>query len=189
MGKGKNLIVSGTLLDIGGVAASDEEIEFEIWEPTLFGGKPNSVNCNPSQWWQVYRCDLGTATTDSFGNFVFNWTVPDGDEPESDDNYRLESFFRGSTYLNQQIVTNELTIMDETVNLIANLSSESGNIGESLYVNGSVADKAVDNGNIQIEVSGSELSSFDVEDSSWSSEIDIPSTLSAGNYTVIVSFD
>ena len=188
VGKGKNLIVSGTLLDIGGVAAPDEEIEFEIWEPTLFGGKPNSVNCNPSQWWQVYRCDLGTATTDSFGNFVFNWTVPDGDEPESDDNYRLESFFRGSTYLNQQIVTNELTIMDETVNLIANLSSESGNIGESLYVNGSVADKAVDNGNIQIEVSGSELSSFDVEDSSWSSEIDIPSTLSAGNYTVIVSF-
>ena len=65
---------------------------------------------------------LGTATTDSFGNFVFNWTVPEGDEPDSDDDYRLESFFRGSTYLNQQIVTNELTIMDETVNLIANLS-------------------------------------------------------------------
>ena len=40
----------------------------------------------------------------------------------------------------------------------------------------------------RLNLSGSELSSFDVEDSDWSSEIDIPSTLSAGNYTVIVSF-
>ena len=33
VGKGQDLIVSGTFLDVGGVAAANEEIEFEIWEP------------------------------------------------------------------------------------------------------------------------------------------------------------
>ena len=58
VGKGQDLIVSGTLLDVGGVAAVNEEIEFEIWEPTFWGGKPNSVRCNPSQGWQPYRLSL-----------------------------------------------------------------------------------------------------------------------------------
>ena len=118
VGKGQDLIVSGTLLDIGGVAASNEEIEFEIWEPGFGGGKPGTVRCNPSQWWQPYRCDIGTTTTDSFGNFVFNWTVPENGQPDSDDNYRLESHFDGSTYLNEETVTTNLIIMDETVNCL-----------------------------------------------------------------------
>ena len=83
VGKGKELIVSGTLLDVGGIAAANEEIEFEIWEPGWGGGKPNSIRCNPSGW-QPYRCDIGTTTTDSFGNFVFNWTVPEDGQPTSD---------------------------------------------------------------------------------------------------------
>ena len=188
VGKGQDLIVSGTLLDIGGVAASNEEIEFEIWEPGFGGGKPGTVRCNPSQWWQPYRCDIGTTTTDSFGNFVFNWTVPENGQPDSDDNYRLESHFDGSTYLNEETVTTNLIIMDETVNLTAILSSDSEYISNNIYVNGSVLEKAVDNGDISIELSGSTLASFAVEDSNWSNEVSVPSSLSAGNYTIIVSF-
>ena len=187
VGKGQDLIVSGTLLDLGGVAAANEEIEFEIWEPNWQGNKPN-VNCNPTQWWQPYRCDIGTVTTDSFGNFVFNWTVPEDGQPTSDDSYRLESHFDGSTYLNEETVTNGLVIMDETVDLKANLSVNSEYIGNNLYVNGSVLDKAVDNGNILIDLSGSELSSFDVEESNWSTEVTVPASLAAGNYTIIVTF-
>ena len=47
--------------------------------------------------------------------------------------------------------------MDETVGLEANLSVEKEYISNNLYVNGSVLEKAVDNGNILIELSGSEL--------------------------------
>jgi len=187
VGKGQNLIVSGTLLDIGNVPASNEEIEFEIWEPGWGGGKPNNIRCNPSGW-QPYRCDIGTTTTDSFGNFVFNWTVPEDGQPTSDDDYRLESHFDGSTYLNDNTVTTNLVIMDETVGLEANLSVEKEYIENNLYVNGSVLEKAVDNGNIMIELSGSQLDSFDVEESSWSSEISVPNSLAAGNYTIIVTF-
>ena len=188
VGKGQDLIVSGTLLDVGGVAAANEEIEFEIWEPTFWGGKPNSVRCNPSQGWQPYRCDIGTTTTDSFGNFVFNWTVPEEGQPDSDDDYRLESHFDGSTYLSEETVTSNLIIMDETVDLSANLSEDSEYISNNIYVNGSVLEKAVDNGDIIIELSGSTLASFALENSNWSSEVSVPSTLSAGNYTIIVSF-
>ena len=42
----------------------------------------------------------------------------------------------------------------------------------------------------RIEIAGSlNLFDVDVSQTDWSSEIDIPSGLSAGNYTVIVSFD
>ena len=78
--------------------------------------------------------------------------------------------------------------MDETVDLKANLSVNSEYIGNNLYVNGSVLDKAVDNGNILIDLSGSELSSFDVEESNWSTEVTVPASLAAGNYTIIVTF-
>ena len=187
VGKGKELIVSGTLLDIGGIAAANEEIEFEIWEPGWGGGKPG-VRCNPNPSWLPYRCDIGTTTTDSFGNFVFNWTVPEDGQPTSDDDYRLESHFDGSTYLNDNTVTTNLIIMDETVGLEANLSVEKEYITNNLYVNGSVLEKAVDNGNILIELSGSELDSFDVGESNWSSEVSVPASLAAGNYTIIVTF-
>ena len=188
VGKGQDLIVSGTLLDLGGVAAVNEEIEFEIWEPGFGGGKPGTVRCNPSQWWLPYRCDVGTTTTDSFGNFVFNWTVPENGQPDSDDNYRLESHFDGSTFLGEETITNNLIIMDETVDLIATLSEESEYISNNFYVNGSVLEKAVDNGDITIELSGITLASFTVENSVWSSEVAVPASLPAGNYTIIVSF-
>ena len=76
--------------------------------------------------------------------------------------------------------------MDETVNLTAILSSDSEYISNNIYVNGSVLEKAVDNGDISIELSGSTLASFAVEDSNWSNEVSVPSSLSAGNYTIIV---
>jgi len=46
VGKGQELIISGTLMDIGGVPAAGQTIEFEVWEPTWGGSKPNSINCN-----------------------------------------------------------------------------------------------------------------------------------------------
>ncbi len=42
--------------------------------------------------------------------------------------------------------------------------------------------------NILIELSGSELDSFDVGESNWSSEVSVPASLAAGNYTIIVTF-
>lgn len=190
VGKGQNLIISGTLLDLGGIAASNQEIEFEVWEPTWQGNKPGSLDCDPREdrWWERYRCDLGTTTTDSFGNFVFNWTVPEDGQPVSDDNYRLESHFDGSTYLNENTVTTNLVIMDETVNLTANLSVDRQYVSNNFYVNGSVLDKAVNNGNVLVELSGSELSSFDLVEANWSTEVSVPADLAAGNYTVIVTF-
>ena len=32
VGKGQELVVSGSLLDVGGIAAPDETLEFEVWE-------------------------------------------------------------------------------------------------------------------------------------------------------------
>ena len=182
VGKGQALIVSGILLDIGGIPAVNEEIEFEIIEGSGFGGR-----CNPTGW-RPYRCDIGSTTTDSFGNFVFNWTVPEDGEPEADNDYSLETHFDGSTYLNDDTVTTDLIIMDETVNLTANLSVEKEYIGNNFYVNGSVLEKAVDNGNIVIQLSGFDIESFAVETATWSIESTLPVDLSAGNYTIIVTF-
>ena len=39
-------------------------------------------------------------------------------------------------------------------------------------------------GNILIELSGSEISSFDVQESNWSTEVTVPASLAAGNYTI-----
>ena len=74
VGKGQELVISGTLVDIGGVPAGGQTLEFEVWEPTAWGNKPNTVRCNPSGW-QRYRCDIGTAETDDFGNFIFNLLI------------------------------------------------------------------------------------------------------------------
>ena len=183
VGKGKSLIVSGMLLDIGGIPAINEEIEFEIREGNGFGGR-----CNPSGW-RPYRCDIGSTTTDSFGNFVFNWTVPEAGEPEADDDYSLETHFDGSTYLNDKTVNTDLIIMDETVGLEANISVEQEYFGNDFYINGSVLEKAVENGDIRIQISGTELELFEVEDADWSVESSLPTDLSAGNYTIIVTFE
>jgi hypothetical protein len=121
VGKGQELVVSGTLVDLGGVPAVGQTIEFEVWEPSGWGGnKPSTPNCNPSGWGQRYRCDVGTAETDDFGNFVFSWTVPEEGQPTADDNYHIETLFTGSTYLYGSIVTTDLIIL-RRLNLLRNI--------------------------------------------------------------------
>jgi len=188
VGKGQELVISGTLLDIGGVPAAGQTIEFEIWEPNWQGNKPSSIRCNPSGW-QRYRCDIGTAETDNFGNFVFNWTVPEEGQPDADDDYRVESYFPGSTYLYSSIITTELIILESTVNLTAEITPSKEYIGENIWINGSVSESALSNGSITVELAGVQLAEIDVTQTNWSIQSSIPTDLAAGNYTVIVSFE
>ncbi len=157
VGKGQELVISGTLIDIGGVPAAGQTIEFEVWEPTNGGSKPGTVRCNPSGWWQRYRCDIGTTETDDFGNFVFNWTVPEEGQPTADDNYHIESLFPGSTYLYSSMVTTDLIILESTVNLTADIEPSKGYIGENIWINGSISDVAISNGSITVELAGIQL--------------------------------
>jgi len=188
VGKGQELIISGTLLDIGGVPAGGQTIEFEVWEPTGWGNKPNTVRCNPNGW-QRYRCDIGTAETDDFGNFVFSWTVPEEGQPTADDGYRIESLFTGSDYLYSSVVTTDLVILESTVNLTADIEPEKEYIGNKFWVNGTVSDVAISNGSISVELAGIELALFSVAEVNWTTESLIPTDLAAGNYTVIVTFN
>ena len=189
VGKGQELIISGTLLDIGGVPAAGQTIEFEVWEPTWGGSKPNSINCNPTGWGQRYRCDIGTTETDNFGNFVFNWTVPEEGQPTADDNYHIESLFPGSTYLYSSMITTDLTILESTVNLTAAIEPFKEYIGENIWINGSISDVAISNGSITVELAGIQLGEIAVTQVNWSIQSSIPVDLAAGNYTVIVSFE
>ena len=189
VGKGQELVVSGTLVDIGGVPAVGQTIEFEVWEPSWGGNKPSTVRCNPSGSWQRYRCDVGTAETDDFGNFVFSWTVPEEGQPTADDDYHIESWFPGSTYLYSSIVTTDLIILESTVNLTAEIEPAKEYIGNKFWVNGTVSDVAVSNGSISVELAGIELAVFSVAEVNWTTEALVPTDLAAGNYTVIVTFD
>ncbi len=189
VGKGQELVISGTLLDIGGVSAAGQTIEFEVWEPSWGGSKPSTIRCNPSGSWQRYRCDIGTTETDDFGNFVFNWTVPEEGQPMADDNYHIESWFPGSTYLYSSVVTTDLTIMESTVNLTAEIEPFKEYIGKNIWINGSVSDVAILNGSITVELAGIQLAEIDVNEVNWSIQSLIPIDLAAGNYTVIVSFE
>ena len=188
VGKGQELVVSGTLLDIGGVPAGGQTIEFEVWEPTGWGNKPNTVRCNPNGW-QRYRCDIGTAETDDFGNFVFSWTVPEEGQPTADDGYHIESLFTGSDYLYSSVVTTDLIILESTVNLTADIEPDKEYIGNKFWVNGTVSDVAISNGSISVELAGIELALFSVAEVNWTTESLIPTDLAAGNYTVIVTFN
>ena len=187
VGKGQELVVSGTLIDIGGVPAVGQTIEFEVWEPNWQGNK-GSVNCNPGGW-QRYRCDVGTSETDEFGNFVFSWTVPEEGQPTADDNYHIESLFTGSTYLYNTVNTTDLVILESTVNLTAEIAPSREYIGNNFWVNGTVGDVALSNGTIKIELVGIELASFTAAQVNWTTELLTPPDLAAGNYTIIVIFD
>tara|TARA_B110000881_G_scaffold129655_1_gene113921 strand:+ start:1 stop:4191 length:4191 start_codon:yes stop_codon:yes gene_type:complete len=188
VGKGQELVVSGTLIDIGGVPAVGQTIEFEVWEPNWQGNK-GSVRCNPEGGWQRYRCDVGTSETDEFGNFVFSWTVPEEGQPTADDNYHIESLFTGSTYLYNTVNTTDLVILESTVNLTAEIAPSREYIGNNFWVNGTVGDVALSNGTIKIELVGIELASFTAAQVNWTTELLTPPDLAAGNYTIIVIFD
>ena len=183
VGKGQELVISGSLLDLGGVPVEGEDIEFEIWE------SPKHWNPNRCNRDNRFRCDIGTTTTDEFGNFVFSWTVPEDGQPDADDGYTLESVFLGSTYLYTTEDTTGLIILESTVNLTANLSPSKEYIGNNFWVNGTVDEVALSNGTISIEIAGFELSQFSVSQVDWTTESLIPSDLAAGNYTVIVTFN
>ncbi|MEC8877743.1 MAG: hypothetical protein VX554_01020, partial [Candidatus Thermoplasmatota archaeon] len=187
VGKGQELVVSGSLLDIGGVAAPDETLEFEVWEGSSSQGKP-AVRCNPQQWWQRYRCEIGTTVTDEFGNFIFNWTVPETGQPTADNDYHVEVLFPGSTYRYTTVETTDLRILESSVELEAWLDPQTVLINDPFWVNGTIIEAAVGNGNISIELDGSVIVSGTVDDSNWSFGATAPSNLPAGNYTVLVIF-
>jgi hypothetical protein len=98
VGKGQELVVTGSLLDIGGVAAPGETLAFEVWEPDWWGNKPTTIRCNPTGWRPYYCDEMGTTQTDEFGNFVASWTVPETGQPTAANDYHIEVLFTGSTY-------------------------------------------------------------------------------------------
>ena len=183
VGKGQELVISGSLLDLGGVPVEGEEIEFEIWE------SPKHWNPNRCNRDNRFRCDIGTTTTDELGNFVFSWTVPEEGQPDADDGYTIESLFRGSTYLYETEETASLIILESTVNLTAELSPSKEYIGNQFWVNGTVDNVAISNGTITIEIAGFELTQFSVAEINWTTQSFIPTDLAAGNYTIIVTFN
>jgi protocatechuate 3,4-dioxygenase beta subunit len=183
VGKGQELVISGILLDIGGVPAEGETVEFEIWE------SPKHWNSNRCTSDYRFRCDIGTSTTDEFGNFVFSWTVPENGQPDADDGYTIETDFTGSTYLYSTENTTGLVILESTVNLTAEIAPAEEYIGNKFWINGTVDDVAISNGNISIEMVGFELAKFSVTHVNWTTELFIPTDFAAGDYTVIVTFD
>ena len=187
VGKGQELVVSGSLLDIGGVAAPGETLEFELWEGSSSQGKP-SVDCDPQQWWRRYRCEMGTAETDEFGNFIFSWDIEETGQPTADNDYHVEVLFPGSTYRYTTVETTDLRILESSVELEAWLDPQTVLINDPFWVNGTIIEAAIGNGSLSIELDGSVIASGVVEDSNWSFSVTAPGDLPAGNYTVLVIF-
>ncbi len=185
VGKGQELVISGVLEDIGGIGASNQTVEFEIWED------PKHWSSNRCTRDNRYRCEIGSAVTDNFGNFVFSWTVPEDSntQPEADDDYNIGYSFDGSTYLDETSMETDLIILESTVNLTAEISPSEQLVGNSFWVNGTVSDVAIANGNITIVLNGIELSRMEVVEVNWSFNLIVPEDIAAGDYTVIVTFD
>lgn len=189
VGKGQDLIVSGTLLDVGGIPVEGKTLTIYLWEDP-YNGIPN---CNAG--WTPILCNIGEISgepvTDEFGNFVFSWTVPENGQPTPDTDYHVYVSYESSDedYVYSTSQSTDLIILDSTVDLVAELEPGEEYIGNNFWVNGSIADSAIGNGAIRIEIAGIELINFDVSQTDWSTELSVPSGLSAGNYTVIISFD
>ena len=189
VGKGQELIVSGTLLDVGGVPVEGETLTIWLWEDPYWG----TVNCNNG--WPAYLCNIGELggrpTTDEFGNFVFNWTVPESGQPTADTDYHIYVSYDNEDegYVYETSETTDLIILDSSVDLTAELEPNKEYITNKFWVNGTISDSAINNGTISVELAGFELSTIDVLETTWSMELVIPSDIPAGNYTVIVSFD
>ncbi|MEC9332419.1 MAG: hypothetical protein VYA07_00030, partial [Candidatus Thermoplasmatota archaeon] len=188
VGRGQEIIVTGTLTDIGGVPVAGQTLEIWLWEGT---NEQPWQNCSNSNW--RYRCNIGNLggepTTDNFGNFIFNWTIPESGEPSPDDDYHIRMIFEGSTYFYETDIETELIILESTVNLTADIEPSEQYIGHDFWVNGSVSEIAIDNGSISIELTGIRLAEMPVTQVTWSLQSSIPVDLAAGNYTVIVSFE
>ena len=189
VGKGQDLIVSGTLLDVGGIPVEGKTLTIFLWEDT-YNGIPN---CNAA--WTPILCNIGEISgepvTDEFGNFIFSWTVPENGQPTPDTDYHIYVSYDSSDeeYVYSTSQSTDLVILDSTVDLVAELEPGEEYIGNTFWVNGSIADSAIGNGAISVEIAGFELITFNVSQTDWSTELSVPSGLSAGNYTVIISFD
>ena len=198
VGKGQDLIASGTLLDAGGVPVEGATLTVYLWEDPYWG----TPNCNNS--WPAILCNIGEIegepVTDEFGNFVFSWTVPEDedDQPTADTDYHIYIAYDApdaddndlpDDYVYSTSQSTDLIILDSSVDLEASLEPSKEYVGNKFWVNGTISDSAVDNGKINVELSGFELSVIDVVQADWSMEVIVPQDLSAGNYTVIVSFE
>ncbi|OIR11281.1 MAG: hypothetical protein BEU05_00875 [Marine Group III euryarchaeote CG-Bathy2] len=183
VGKGQELIVTGSLLDIGDVAAPEEMLDIWLWEGN---NEPWWTNCQNSGW--RYRCDIGDVTTDEFGNFAFTWTVPENGEPASANNYHVEVTFGGSTYRYATQETVNLRILESSVDLEAWLDPDNVTVSHDFFVNGTIMQGAVGEGSISVELDGKVIASAAVSDTDWSFEVVAPLDLPAGDYTVLVIF-
>ena len=189
VGKGQDLIVSGTLLDVGGIPVEGKTLTIFLWEDTYNG----ITNCNAG--WTPILCNIGEISgepvTDEFGNFIFSWTVPENGQPTPDTDYHVYVSYESSDedFVYSTSQSTDLIILDSTVDLVAEIEPGEEYVGNKFWVNGSIADTAIGNGAISVEIGGFELITFDVSQTDWSTELSVPSGLSAGNYTVIISFD
>ena len=196
VGKGQDLVVSGTLLDVGGIPVKGETLRIVLWEDE-YNGIPN---CN--RGWTPILCDIGEISgepvTDEFGNFIFSWNVPENGQPTADTDYHIYVAYeapdtddndRPDNFVYSTSQSTDLIILDSSVDLTAEIEPGEEYIENKFWVNGTIAESAIDNGEINVEMSGLDLFNFEVEDTDWSTEILVPSEIPAGNYTVIVSFD
>ena len=196
VGKGQDLIASGTLLDLGGVPVEGATLTVYLWEDP-YNGIPN---CNAG--WTPILCNIGDIAgepiTDEFGNFVFTWTVPEDGQPTADTDYHIYIGYDApddddddlpDDFVYSTSQSTDLIILDSSVDLEASLEPNKEYVGNKFWVNGSISDSAIDNGTISVELSGFELSVINVAQTDWSMEVTVPQDLSAGNYTVIVSFE
>ena len=87
VGKGQDLVVSGTLLDLGGVPVEGATINIWLWEDGTNGWE----NCDND--WPAILCNIGEISgepvTDEFGSFVLTWTVPEDGQPTADTDYHI----------------------------------------------------------------------------------------------------
>ena len=191
VGKGQDLVISGTLADIGGVPVEDESLIVWLWEDGTNGW---FANCNND--WAPILCNIGELggepVTDEFGNFLFNWTVPEDGEPASGTGYHIYIKYEssGSSFV-YEITNNsiDLTILESSVNLTAQLTPSEQNLDETFTVNGSISEIAVAQGNITINLNGQEIFRQNAIETDWSFDLLTPSDLAAGDYIVIVSFE
>ena len=168
VGLGLELVITGSLNDVGGLAAPDESLAFWGWH-----------NESTSYW-------LGETVTDELGNFVFTCTFTSN--PGAIGKWYIYSYFNGSTYLYSSSTNDTLNLMAATVDLNASLEPEIVTLNQQFWVNGSLSGEAWDKGELTIELAGRELLTTAPGDRNWSLALTAPGDLPAGNYTVTVTF-
>ena len=169
VGLGQELIITGSLRDIGDLVAPQEDLAFSAWRAGEF-----------KEW-------LGETITDDLGNFRFNHTFTDSPTAVGND-WRIYAYFNGSAYLHPTNTSGPLNVMTSSVNLTADLEPDTVMLDQLFWVNGSVSSDAWDKGFIRVEMGGRNLIEQTPAADTWSLEINAPDDIPAGVYTVTVSF-